>query len=65
MPIIGINRVFEEKILTAPIKPPKDNDPVSPINTLAFGALNIKKPKIAPIKEAHNKIKLSYSFSSI
>ena len=36
-------------IPTAPKEPPKDNDPVSPINIFAGGALNHKKPKHDPI----------------
>ena len=36
-------------IPTVPKDPPKANDPVSPINILAGGALNHKKPKHAPI----------------
>ena len=35
MPISGIKRLFDENILIAPINPPKDSDPVSPIKTLA------------------------------
>ena len=36
-------------IPTAPKEPPKERDPVSPINILAGGALNHKNPKQAPI----------------
>ena len=32
---------------------PNANDPVSPINTLAGGALNHKKPSADPIKAPH------------
>ena len=35
----------------APNEPPNERDPVSPINILAGGALNHKKPKQAPIIE--------------
>ena len=34
---------------TAAREPPNDNEPVSPINILAGGALNHKKPKQEPI----------------
>ena len=34
---------------TAPNDPPKAKDPVSPINILAGGALNHKKPRQDPI----------------
>ena len=60
-PIIGIKSAFEEKILIAPINPPKDSEPVSPIKTLALGTLKIRKPKIAPIKQAHKITRFSYS----
>ena len=33
----------------APRDPPSDNEPVSPINIFAGGALNHKKPKQEPI----------------
>ena len=36
-------------IPTAPNDPPSDKDPVSPINILAGGALNHKKPRQDPI----------------
>ena len=36
----------------APIALPTDNDPVSPIKTIAGGALYHKKPKPEPIKAA-------------
>ena len=36
-----------------PIAPPTDKEPVSPINTIAGGALNHKKPKPDPISAAH------------
>ena len=36
-------------IPTAPNEPPRDNEPVSPINIFAGGALNHKKPRQAPI----------------
>ena len=36
--------------LIAPIAAPADNEPVSPINIFAGGALNHKKPNPAPIK---------------
>ena len=38
-------------IAIEPKDPPKAKDPVSPIKTLAGGALNHRKPKAAPIKE--------------
>ena len=37
----------------APIVPPTDKDPVSPINTIAGGALNQRNPKPEPINAAH------------
>ena len=37
----------------APSAPPNANDPVSPMNTLAGGALNHKKPRLAPIRAPH------------
>ena len=40
--------------LIAPIAAPADNEPVSPINIFAGGALNHKKPNPAPIKAAQN-----------
>ena len=36
-----------------PKRPPRANEPVSPIKTSAFGLLNFKNPKDAPIAEAH------------
>ena len=36
------------------ITPPKSNEPVSPINTLAGCKLNIKNPNIAPITQLAN-----------
>ena len=35
-----------------PMVPPIDNEPVSPIKTIAGGALNHRNPKPAPIKDA-------------
>ena len=48
MPKSGIKKLLPENILIAPIKPPKDNDPVSPINTLAGDTLNKRYPASAP-----------------
>ena len=42
----------------APNDPPKDKDPVSPINIFAGGALNHKKPRQEPIT-APQKIEIS------
>ena len=47
--------VFEEKTLIAPINPPRESDPVSPIKTFALLVLNIKNPSIPPIKQNDNK----------
>ena len=44
-----INSIFVITLI-APIAAPADSEPVSPINILAGGALNHKKPSPAPIK---------------
>ena len=41
-------------IETDPNKAPRDKDPVSPINIIAGGALNHKKPSPDPNKAQHN-----------
>ena len=41
-------------IATAAIDPPRDNDPVSPINIFAGGALYQRKPKQDPTIEPQN-----------
>ena len=42
---------------TVPSNAPKARDPVSPINTLAFGALKCKNPKQEPTTEAQTTAK--------
>ena len=39
---------------TAPREPPRANEPVSPINIFAGGALNQRNPMHAPIIEPQN-----------
>ena len=39
---------------TAPNEPPNANDPVSPMNIFAGGALNQRKPIHAPIIDPQN-----------
>ena len=39
---------------TAPSAPPIASEPVSPMNTMAGGALNHRKPRPAPISAAQN-----------
>ena len=58
IPNNGIKKPFNEKILIAPKKPPKDSEPVSPIKTLALFILKTKNPKIPPIKQKDNNNKL-------
>ena len=41
-------------IPTAPNDPPKESEPVSPINIFAGGALNHKKPRQAPMIAPQN-----------
>ena len=56
MPIKGIKRLFNEKILIAPINPPSEREPVSPIKTFALLTLKHKKPTTPPTKhDANNK----------
>jgi len=40
--------------LIAPRAPPFASDPVSPMNTIAGGALNQRKPRLAPTSAPHN-----------
>ena len=61
IPIIGIKKLLDENTLTAPIKPPKESEPVSPINTLAFETLKIKNANIPPTIHTDNKFNFSYS----
>ena len=61
MPISGIKKLLSEKILIAPIKPPSESEPVSPIKTFALLTLKTKKASMPPIKQKHIKIRLSYS----
>ena len=46
--MIKTNSCLEAEALT-PITPPRDNEPVSHIKTIAGGALNHKKPNTEPI----------------
>ena len=46
--MIRTNSCLEAEALT-PITPPNDSEPVSPINTIAGGALNHRKPNPEPI----------------
>ena len=47
-----INRIISWRTARAvePKKAPNDSEPVSPINTIAGGALNHKKPNPAPTR---------------
>ena len=49
--IVKISSCFVATAI-APIVPPMDKEPVSPIKTIAGGALNHKNPKPAPISAA-------------
>ena len=40
--------------LMAPSAPPIDSEPVSPMNTMAGGALNQRKPRPAPTSAPQN-----------
>ena len=40
--------------LMAPSAPPIDSEPVSPMNTMAGGALNHRKPRPAPTRAPQN-----------
>ena len=44
------------KILIDPNAAPNESEPVSPINTIAGGALYHKKPSAEPIIAAHNTV---------
>ena len=46
------------------IKPPRDNEPVSPIKIIAGGALNHKKPKPEP-NNAAQMITISPTFGTV
>ena len=46
-------------MLIVPSAAPIDNDPVSPMKTLAGGALNHRKPRLAPTIAAQNTISSS------
>ena len=46
--IIKTNSCLEAEAVT-PITPPSDKEPVSPIKTIAGGALNHRKPNPAPM----------------
>ena len=61
IPITGIKKLLDEKILIAPIKPPSDSEPVSPIKTCALLTLKIKKPNIPPIIADDKTFSLTYS----
>ena len=61
MPINGRKNTFEVKIEIVAIIPPRYNEPVSPINTLAEKVLYTKKPINAPDCIIHNRAKLSIS----
>ena len=61
IPIIGIKKLLSVNMLIAPINPPNEREPVSPIKTLALLTLKVKKPNIAPIKHALSNCKFSYS----
>ena len=50
-PIISTYNAFPEKSAIQPTKPPKDNEPVSPIKTDAGYTLNNKYPNKAPVNE--------------
>jgi hypothetical protein len=58
MPNTGIKKLLEEKTLIAPINPPRESEPVSPINTFALFTLSAKKPSTAPTKHAESIMRL-------
>ena len=61
IPIIGIKRLFDENMLIEPINPPRESEPVSPINIFAFEELNIKNPNKPPTNAQLSVCKLKYS----
>ena len=63
IPIIGIKKLFEENILIAPINPPSEREPVSPINILALLVLNTKNAIILPINIASKILVLLYKLT--